>query len=167
MAKKVSPLKKTSKAPVKKAKAPTQKTAYKTLISPLSKPTPQVRRKAVPLPTEVNNRKIGAIKREIEKHLSNCDTIRGYSNWYVGITNDTARRRLEHRTAKKLTDCVYFKSWDVGTKEQSAIVESHFHKKGMLDKHGSRGAVDTSKYVYVFKAEIGFVDAIFHLLGLI
>jgi len=162
MAKKVSALKKAHQAPTIKVKIPIKKTPIDSLFSLISKPSPEVKKEEVGLSDEV-----ALIIGEIEKHLSDCDTKIRYTNWYIGITNDATRRKTQHIKSKKLTDLVYFKHWDAESKEQAAIIERYFQDKGMLDKKGTGGANDYSKYVYVFKAKIGFVDAIFHLLGFV
>lgn len=75
------------------------------------------------------------IKSEIEKHVSN------YSVWTIGVTDEPARRRIEHDNP----DVWY--QWNADTEKIARDVEAYFIDKGMKGGTGGPGGAD---YVYIF-----------------
>jgi len=68
-----------------------------------------------------------------------------YSIWYIGITDDPARRKAEHETEKQNT--TYWKDWHADTEAIARDIEQYFLKKGM---HGGTGGGEHPTYVYMF-----------------
>ncbi len=92
-----------------------------------------------------------SIKSEITKHFSksmNSEKPR-LDSWYVGITNDTKRRKGEHRV--NVLGLKYWKTFDAETMENANEIESYFSKKGTINLPSKNGANSFSKYVYVFR----------------
>ncbi len=109
------------------------------------------------------------VVRAINKHIESNSFIEpNYKRWYIGITNKIDRRAKEHeKTYGKLH---YFQSYYACSKRISVAIETYISKKGTANAIGSRGAKNTSKWVYVFKSEPTKLDEILELfrgLGLI
>jgi|GEM_PF-1249990 len=117
---------------------------------------------------QLDGHKIGAIKRAIENyiHPSNRRSFifSEYENWYIGITNDTKRRKAEHEYKKEL-ETLHFNSWDAGTVQNAVEIEKYFHDKGMKDKASVGNAKKDSIYVYVFKIQPHALDFLFAALA--
>jgi hypothetical protein len=62
---------------------------------------------------------------------------------------------------------LYYKAWDAGTKSNALAIEKYFHDLGMKDKASSGGAVETTKYVYVFKINPNMMDEVAYLLNIV
>lgn len=91
------------------------------------------------------------ITQDIEAWLNTNSTLFvKYRNWYIGITNDPAARRLKHKNKLK-TDPYFWKSFYTCNVRIASAIETHFHKKGMLESDKKGGVTDDSKYVYIFK----------------
>lgn len=115
-----------------------------------------------------NGHKIGALKRLIEEHIHpnnhRSDFYKKYGNWYIGVTNNTSLRKIQHIKSKQIA-ALHFKAWNAETKENALEVEKFFHLLGMRDKHGAGGVRDTTTWVYVFKIRTNIIDDLAHLLG--
>ena len=100
----------------------------------------------------MNNYKVGAIKRSIEKWILENSTIEvDYSRWYCGITKYPDDTRLKQHMNKRNDSGYFFKIWNAETMQQANNVEAYFSDKGMQNFPHSAGAKKTSKYVYVYK----------------
>ena len=98
-----------------------------------------------------------SIVAKINKHVNdNSIVYTDHSRWYIGITRDVERRKHEHE--KKFGDLKCFKSFYAYNKEIACSIETYFTNKGTLNKIGSRGATDESKFVYIFKARPTALD---------
>jgi len=75
------------------------------------------------------------IKSAIEKIVGN------YSAWTIGVTDDPARRRMQHDNPS-----VWYQ-WDADTETIARNVETYFIAKGMEGGTGGGGRAD---YVYIF-----------------
>ena len=87
-----------------------------------------------------------SIKSEITKHFSksmNSEKPR-LDSWYVGITNDTKRRKGEHRV--NVLGLKYWKTFDAETMENANEIESYFSKKGTINLPSKNGA---NSFIYV------------------
>ncbi|SRR5258705_2466896 len=119
---------------------------------------------------QYDGRRCGAIKRAIENHIhpknSRSDFYVEYSNWYIGVTNNTVVRKGQHKRSKK-TLALHFEYWDAGTVENACEVEKHFHTLGMKDKHGTGGVRANTTFVYLFKISTNIFDDFAHLFGFI
>lgn len=92
-----------------------------------------------------------AIKSEITKHIKksmNSSEPR-LNTWYVGITNDTKRRKAEHKVDK--LGLKFWKTFDAETMENANEIESYFSKKGTINRPSKNGANKFSKFVYVVR----------------
>lgn len=92
-----------------------------------------------------------AIKSKITKHIRKS---MGSSNprmntWYVGITNNTKRRRAEHKVGE--LGLRFWKTFDAETMENANDIESYFSEKGTINRPSKNGANKSSKFVYVFR----------------
>ena len=98
-------------------------------------------------------------RKEIKNWISeNSTLVISNSRWYVGITNDANRRKIEHQV-KNNKKCTFWKVWDMKSVRLSLSLETSFHKQGLLDKD-TKGGYDkiTSKYIYVYKKFPTIVD---------
>jgi predicted GIY-YIG superfamily endonuclease len=68
-----------------------------------------------------------------------------YSDWYIGITDDTKRRRAEHENEGKI--CIYWSDWKADSEAIARNVEAYFIDRGMK---GGTGGGEHPTYVYVF-----------------
>jgi len=95
--------------------------------------------------------KTAAIKSQITKHIKSSmgsDNPR-LINWYVGITNDTDRRKAQHKINN--LGLKYWKTFEAENMEKANEVEAYFSKKGTINRPSKNGAKRNSKFVYVFK----------------
>ncbi len=92
-----------------------------------------------------------SIKSEISKHISKSMNSKKprLNSWYVGITNDTKRRKAEHRV--NALGLKFWKTFDAETMEDANEVEAYFSNKGTINRPSKNGANRYSKYVYVFR----------------
>ena len=67
-----------------------------------------------------------------------------YEKWQIGVTDDPARRRTEHKNAGHNTE--WWHDWNADSEEAARSVERHFLNKGMKGGSGGPGRAD---YVYV------------------
>jgi len=65
----------------------------------------------------------------------------GYSAWTIGVTDNPARRRIEHGNPST------WLQWDADTETVARNVERYFLDKGMKGAPGGAGRAD---YVYIF-----------------
>ena len=72
--------------------------------------------------------------------------ITRYDLWTIGITNDLARRKKDHRRDGK--DVTKWHEYEADTLRVARNVEKHFRDKGM--DGGLGGNVDENKTVYVY-----------------
>ncbi len=72
------------------------------------------------------------------------------SRWYSGITNNEERRKIEHKI-KNQADIKCWKCWDAKTKRIASALEDSLHRRGFSNAPFSRGAKETSKFIYVYK----------------
>lgn len=77
-----------------------------------------------------------AIKSEIERIVGG-----GYSAWTIGVTDNPARRKVEHGNPPQ------WHQWDADTEAVARAVERYFLDKGMKGAPGGAGRAD---YVYIF-----------------
>lgn len=66
---------------------------------------------------------------------------RPYSEWVVGVTDDPARRRRQHR--KKGHDVSLWQEWDADTEKAARDTEIYFQDKGMKGGPGGQGNADS------------------------
>lgn len=95
-----------------------------------------------------------SIKTQITKHIktsmkSNNPRLNG---WYVGITNNTKRRKAEHRI--NVLGIKFWKTFETESMEKANEVEAYFSERGTANRSSSNGANRNSKFVYVFKKPI-------------
>lgn len=81
-----------------------------------------------------------------------------YSDYYIGITNDVARRIVEgylteHLNAGRYTADAPKRHWDCETRDKALEVEAHFHALGMRGKGPGGHGIEESKFVYCFKMD--------------
>ena len=76
-----------------------------------------------------------SIKAAIEK------IVTSYGLWTIGVTDDPARRKSEHRNPS------FWHQWDADTEQAARNLEKHFLDKGMKGGGGGPGRAD---YVYIF-----------------
>lgn len=81
------------------------------------------------------------LKAAIQKKAGSVE----YKYWYIGITDDCARRRKEHEAEGK--SCTYWSDWKADTETIARSVEAYFIDKGMK---GGTGGGEHPTYVYVF-----------------
>lgn len=87
--------------------------------------------------------------RRIRRHIRTHSLLwKSYGNWYVGVTNDTDRRRLAHERNRG-RELPTFQAWKVRTARQAAELERRFLAQGMRGSGG--GWSRDSCYVYVYK----------------
>jgi len=65
----------------------------------------------------------------------------GYSAWTIGVTDNSARRRIEHGNP------IAWLQWNADTETVARDVEIYFLNKGMKGAPGGAGRAD---YVYIF-----------------
>jgi hypothetical protein len=65
-----------------------------------------------------------------------------YLLWTIGITDDPARRKVEHGNPNTWHD------WEADSEEEAKRVEKHFLDKGMK---GDVGGGINPKWVYIFR----------------
>jgi len=68
-------------------------------------------------------------------------SVRYYSVWTIGVTDDPKRRRGEHSNPE------YWYDWKADTETIARNVEKHFLDKGMK---GATGGGEYPTYVYIF-----------------
>src|SRR5690554_1567641 len=92
-----------------------------------------------------------SIKSEITKHIAKSMGSKNprLNSWYVGITNDTKRRKAEHRI--KVLGLKYWRIFEAETMEFANEIESHFSEKGTMNRPSKNGANGYSRFVYVFR----------------
>ncbi|MDR3046056.1 MAG: hypothetical protein LBU51_00380 [Bacteroidales bacterium] len=91
-----------------------------------------------------------SIVAKINNHIRDNSYIQGtHYRWYVGITGDVDRRKVEHLTEEP--DMRHFKAYYAYSAKIASEIEDYFAKKGTANKVGSRGANENSKLVYVYK----------------
>tara|TARA_R110002049_G_C8951256_1_gene545910 strand:- start:41 stop:403 length:363 start_codon:yes stop_codon:yes gene_type:complete len=92
-----------------------------------------------------------SIKSEITKYIGKSMGSKEprLNSWYVGITNDTNRRKAEHRI--NVLGLKYWRTFDAETMENANEIESYFSKKGTINRPSKNGANRFSKFVYVFR----------------
>ncbi len=71
--------------------------------------------------------------------------ITNFNLWTVGITEDTERRKAEHKSKGENIDS--WREWRADTETIARNVESYFLKKGMK---GGSGGVGHPTFVYIF-----------------
>ena len=92
-----------------------------------------------------------SIVAKINQHIEeNSVFISDTAIWYVGITNNPMRREAEHKRAYGF-NVRYYAVFYAHTKKIASQVEDYFAKKGTTNFPGSSGAVEDSRWVYVFK----------------
>ncbi|NOZ46498.1 MAG: hypothetical protein GXO79_06915 [Chlorobi bacterium] len=91
------------------------------------------------------------IKSEITKHIrkSMGSSKPRLNSWYVGITNNTKRRKAEHRV--NVLGLKFWKTFDAETMENANEVESYFSQNGTINRPSKNGANKFSKFVYVVR----------------
>lgn len=82
---------------------------------------------------------------ESELKMAIEGSVKTYSLWTIGITNDPERRKTEHRNEGK--NIQYWKDWKADTETIAQNVEKYFLDKGMK---GGIGGGDDSTFVYIF-----------------
>ena len=82
---------------------------------------------------------------QINAHLKKYPSVKSYSSWYVGITDDPPRRKSEHTSEGDFTGAWF--AIDTGSETTARAVEKHFLDLGC--KGGAGGGYDPT-YVYVF-----------------
>ncbi|WP_196888082.1 GIY-YIG nuclease family protein [Aureivirga sp. CE67] len=98
------------------------------------------------------------VKREIFKWVRrNSFLVSNHKRWYVGITNNSARRKREHE-AKNKAECKYWKAWDLESIQMSLDLETELHRIGMLDKDYKGGYTNRSTFIYVYKKKPTIID---------
>jgi predicted GIY-YIG superfamily endonuclease len=92
-----------------------------------------------------------SIKSEITKYITKSmgSKTPRLNSWYVGITNDTNRRKYEHRI--NVLGLKYWRTFDAETMENANEIESHFSQKGTMNRPSKNGANRYSRFVYVFR----------------
>lgn len=92
-----------------------------------------------------------AIKSQITKHIKSSmgSEKPRLKNWYVGITNNTERRKAEHRV--NVLGLEYWQTFEAENMGKANEVEAYFSNKGTVNKPSKNGANKNSKFVYVFK----------------
>jgi len=95
--------------------------------------------------------KSNAIKAQFTKHIKESmgSEKPRLNNWYVGITNDTNRRKAQHKSEKGVIK--YWKSIDAGSLKEANEVERYFSEKGTSNLPTINGAKASSKFAYIFK----------------
>lgn len=68
-----------------------------------------------------------------------------YKAWTIGVTNDPARRRDEHRAIGRRV--WWWHHWAADDEQIARVVERHFRQKGMK---ADLGAYGRAGYVYVY-----------------
>ena len=81
-----------------------------------------------------------ALINAIDKIVGN-----NYGIWTIGITNDPARRKREHKADGKKVD--HWRDWSADSESIARSVEKHFLDKGC--KGGGGGGINPT-FVYVF-----------------
>lgn len=169
MAKKQPPIKTPKKPVVKKAIVPKAKKSTTGIIK-INKVNAISPKAEIVSSASLNTRRIGAIKRAINSYISTkkgkSDFFIDHSNWYIGVTNNAQVRKVQHQRQKNIS-ALYYKAWDAETKSNALAIEKHFHDLGMKDKASSGGAVETTKYVYVFKINPNMIDEVAYLLNIV
>ena len=99
------------------------------------------------------------IIKEIELQVSENSTLYvEYSNWYCGITNNPTVRKSGHKS-KNNRKPAFWKSFNARSVKISLSIETHFHKKGMLDTDDKGGYdKEKSKFIYVYKKHPTILD---------
>ncbi len=88
-----------------------------------------------------------------------------YSNWYCGITNQTACARLrQHQVARQFSG-VYLKFFDAESMPNAHNIEVFFHTRGMKNDKRIGNAKENSMTVYVFKEDKTLVDLLIQILN--
>ena len=86
------------------------------------------------------------IKKEIKAHISKRGGT--YSEWYVGITNDTDRRLFQEHNVSEKND-IWIRR-NAGTLSKAKEIERYFTED--LDTKGAPGGTENdSIYVYAYK----------------
>ncbi len=80
-----------------------------------------------------------------------------YCNWYVGITNHPPTRRSAHKQNNS-SDPHAWKDWNAKSRRISEAVETYFHDLGMKDYDTKGGAIESSKWIYVYKKHPTLLD---------
>lgn len=80
----------------------------------------------------------------IDDRVNKAETKK-YSIWTVGITNDTERRKEEHKNEEK--NIKYWIDWKADSEKDARDIEKYFLDKGM---GGDTGGGETPKFVYIF-----------------
>ncbi len=95
-----------------------------------------------------------SIKSQITKHIKSSMGSENprYKGWYVGITNSTDRRKAEHRI--NVLGIKYWKTFDAESMENANEIEAYFSIKGTSNRPSKNGAIDNSKFVYIFKKPV-------------
>lgn len=70
--------------------------------------------------------------------------------WYAGVTNDEKRRKIEH-TVKNDEKMTAWKCWNAKTLRISSALEDSLSHRGFSNAPFTRGAKETSKFIYVYK----------------
>lgn len=81
------------------------------------------------------------IEQEIEKLVVNFR----HSDWTIGVTDDTARRKAEHERDGE--DITRWRHWEADTESNARTIEAVFVGRGMKGEVGGGGSAD---FVYVF-----------------
>jgi len=98
------------------------------------------------------------VRREVIKWIEeNSFLITNNSRWYVGITNDTERRKKEHQI-KNNRECKYWKIWNMKSVRLALALETSLHKQGLLDKDIKGGYKPNSTWLYVYKKHPTIID---------
>ena len=81
------------------------------------------------------------IEGEIAKLVVNSR----YSDWTIGVTDNLARRKVEHELEGE--DTTRWRRWDADSEGEARTVEAVFLGRGMKGGVGGGGSAD---FVYVF-----------------
>lgn len=98
------------------------------------------------------------VTRQIEAWVKDHSTaVKDYTNWYVGVTNNPEARKAVHKS-KNETHPDFWIDFNARSHKIALTIETHFHKKGMLETDKKGGIRPDSKFVYVYKKYITLFD---------
>lgn len=94
------------------------------------------------------------IKTQFTKHVKNAMNSDNpkFELWYCGITNNEKRREAEHNAKKGIVE--FWKCENAKKKDNANEIEQYYHFKGTKNSPHTHGAIETSKWVFIFKMPV-------------
>jgi len=95
-----------------------------------------------------------ASKSEIIREIENVMVDGSEGDWYIGITDNTERRKGEHE--KDGNDIGHWKDWNPESEEDARDIEKFFLNKGCSNcsksnsLKGGTGGGGNANYVYIY-----------------